>query len=630
MFKCELKNATPIRIGENQHLQNIDINLKNGVEISGSLVDSQTQQALIIDNSLLFGSSDNLIEVYDEAHTLKGIATSQGMNGFQVVGQLRPGKYFLRTGSNLLGKSNSNYINQIYDGSNCEGNICYFRDGQLLDLTEQDSLTDIQIELDLGYRISGMVSNSNGESIEDVEVAVLDMSGQLIANGKTQYDGSYSIGGLKTGHYYLRTFNGNKKNYESFEFEMVSTTSAWINQIYPNQDCNNNLCPLGIERLINIVDSSLSAMDFTLSQGVSISGHITDTLAGTGIPDVEIKLYSQEGGYIESYFSGTDGKYTTAAIDPGNYKLLTANEMHYVNQAYMGSDCGIGECNNPQMSETLTVLDQNIENVNFSLTKGQDFYPEFSGLWYNPNESGHGLQIEVLKTEGTATLLVSWYAMLDGQPIWLMGTGPLNKDLAFVNMSISSGTQFPPAFNADDVQLVDWGTAKLKFIDMNNLVISWQTAAPGFSDSELTMTRLSQLSHDRKDTSAIDGCMSGTYYNPAQNGHGIMLEVLGDNSERMVITWFVYNQGQQFWLLASGDINGNQADLTAIYTHGSDFPPNFDNTQVQKTEWGNVSITKIDNNSIQLDWSANNNHPDFASGSINMQRLTRIEGLGCE
>lgn len=629
LFLCELTNATPIRLESKQHLDGVNITLQNAVKISGFILDSQTQEGLINDKTLLFGSVSNLIEVYDENQSLKAIGVDVGNSGFSVSGQLKPGKYFLRTGSKYLGKSNVNYVNQALDGISCNGNNCDFNNAQLLDLTELNSIGDIRIELERAFSISGTILNDNEEPIKNLEVAVLNQDGLLISNTKTKYDGSYLLGGLKPGDYYIRTFNGDKKNNKYLREEIIAVTSSWVNQIYPDSICINDECPFELAELITIQANNILDVNFELSKGNSINGQVKDHFAGTGIPDIEVKLFTQRGEYIESYFTNQEGKYSTATVAPGFYKLVTANSMHYVNQVYAGNNCGLDECDQ-QLSAIVNVVEQGVTGIDFDLIKGQDFFPELSGLWFNPDQSGHGLQLEVLKSNGTAVLFASWYVMMDGQPMWLTGTGILNKEMAFVNMFISSGAEFPPAFNTSDVQLIPWGVIKFKFNDLNNATITWETDINGFNNGELDIQRLTSLSHAKKDGLSIDACLSGTYFNPEQNGHGIMLEVLGENADSVVLTWFVYYQGQQFWLLATGPINGGEASLSTIYTQGTDFPPNFDSSQLQTIQWGNIELKKIDDNNIKLEWMPNASQSGFNNGNINMQRLTRIEGLDCE
>jgi hypothetical protein len=227
-------------------------------------------------------------------------------------------------------------------------------------------------------------------------------------------------------------------------------------------------------------------------------------------------------------------------------------------------------------------------------------------------------------------LFVSWYTQLDGQPVWLTGTGPLNKDVAYIDLISTQGGNFPPAFNAADVQRTDWGLLRLDFTDENHANISWETQAEGYNNGEMAIQRLTQLSQTSTNTSAIDACLSGTFFNQDQSGHGIILEVLEEPENTLVLTWFVYNETQQFWLLASGSIQGDSATMQAKYTTGTTFPPLFVSADVQRVDWGEISVDKINNDTIRLSWFPNDENQSFGNGNIEMQRLTHIEGINCQ
>ena len=165
---------------------------------------------------------------------------------------------------------------------------------------------------------------------------------------------------------------------------------------------------------------------------------------------------------------------------------------------------------------------------------------------------------------------------------------------------------------------------------MDQAHVVWTTDREGFNNGELDLIRLTNLSTHKGDGSSIDSCLSGTFYNSDQSGHGVMLQVLGEASESMVVTWFVHHQGQQFWLIGNGLNKGESSQMSAFYTMGSDFPPNFDPNQNAAIEWGHLTVEKQDNNTIELNWAPNDDHSDFGSGSIQMQRLTQIKGLECD
>ena len=74
--------------------------------------------------------------------------------------------------------------------------------------------------------------------------------------------------------------------------------------------------------------------------------------------------------------------------------------------------------------------------------------------------------------------------------------------------------------------------------------------------------------------------MSGPWYNVDQSGHGWLIEVLddagGNEVDRINAYWYVYLNGAPVWLIGTGPISENRADLDMFITSGPDFPPNYD------------------------------------------------------
>lgn len=103
--------------------------------------------------------------------------------------------------------------------------------------------------------------------------------------------------------------------------------------------------------------------------------------------------------------------------------------------------------------------------VNFNIVSAH------SGLWYNPEQSGHGVTVEILADN---RMLVIWYVFDQlGNQIWLVGVGNYEGNTATVDVTISKLGLFPPEFNSEDVSLEAWGQLKFEFIDCNNVDFSW-------------------------------------------------------------------------------------------------------------------------------------------------------------
>lgn len=628
-FACEDYNSKPIRIVKGENRVNVDKLLRKGTRISGTVLDAETGLTLEPDDSLLFES--HFIEILDENFNIVGgeYVHPERQNSFYLRNALPKGKYYVKTGSTNANISNRSYINQVYPNIECEGNICDFSKAELIEIDSLSTIENINFSLNKGFSISGKVKSlTDGNAVEGIEVVAVNRQGLFVDVIKTNSNGEYELRGLKSGKYHVRTYNGNKKHY-FFDNQKLNVQNSWVNQTHPKLNCINDSCSMFNASIIEIANENVSGIDFSLDKGYSINGFVKNKFAGIGVSKIEIKIYTDFNEYIGSYYTDEHGYYTTPALVPGNYKLITSNPMHYQNQAFGGYQCGIGECNALQ-SETVTIADSSLDNIDFELTSGQDYYPQLSGLWYNQEQSGHGLQLEVIKSKGTATLYASWYVVKDGQPMWLTGTGPLNKELAFVDLSISNGNSFPPNFDPETVDLTPWGSLQFKFNDMDHAQMSWTTETEGFTNGSIDLTRLTNLSTTQNQDNSIDACLSGTFYNPDQSGHGVMLEVLGENADSMALTWFTYNDNKQYWLLATGAVSDKEANLSAVYSSGSDFPPDFDSNVNYIVQWGDFNLTKVDNDHIQLEWTPNADHLDFGSGIMNMQRLTKIEGLGCD
>lgn len=254
---------------------------------------------------------------------------------------------------------------------------------------------------------------------------------------------------------------------------------------------------------------------------------------------------------------------------------------------------------------------------------------DLSGTFYDPAQDGQGFIVEHIDAGGSAALVVSWFTYLDGEQVWLVGAGPVDGDRADIPLSIGTGGQFPPNFNPAAVTLEDWGTLTLQFSSATQGSASWTTSRPGFNSGSMPLQRLTALAlGGEKGGSGIAGCHSGSWYDPAQSGHGVFIELIGPPQQRlMVAIWYAYLNGEQRWMTALGPVSGNSATLQAQLTRGADFPPAFRSTDVVSEDWGTMQFTALDADRAR--WTWNSNLTGFGSGSLDLQRLTRLAGYDC-
>lgn len=129
----------------------------------------------------------------------------------------------------------------------------------------------------------------------------------------------------------------------------------------------------------------------------------------------------------------------------------------------------------------------------------------------------------------------------------------------------------------------------------------------------------------------VDGYMSGSWYDPAQSGHGFDIDIT-DQDNQVVAYWFNYapdGSGKQVWFYAQGtyDSTRNSVTLDAGITSGARFPPMFNSGDVTLTRWGTITFTFTDCNHGTASWKST--LPGYGSGSIPITRLTHIKGTAC-
>ena len=246
-----------------------------------------------------------------------------------------------------------------------------------------------------------------------------------------------------------------------------------------------------------------------------------------------------------------------------------------------------------------------------------------SGAWYEVSQSGHGFITEVLNQGDSLQFAVTWFTYLNGEPVWLFGVGPIVDGKARVPLLISRGPGFPPDYQPDALVFEPWGESNFEFNSSGSGKVSWTTEHPGFGPGQLDLTRLARLGDINLDDfdRGMRACASGSWYAPAQNGHGIQAQVLDvDGARQLLIAWYVYANGKQTWLTGLGPIVGNRAVVELRLTSGGQFPPNFDPVAVQSQPWGRAEFNLLDSHHMAMSWESD--LAGFSSGGLELERLT--------
>jgi len=155
------------------------------------------------------------------------------------------------------------------------------------------------------------------------------------------------------------------------------------------------------------------------------------------------------------------------------------------------------------------------------------------------------------------------------------------------------------------------------WLDYRDLIVSTQEPAfPALSEPANALP-----------SGTIGPGFTGTWYDPAESGHGLVIEILPDN--RFYMSWFAFNPlgTQQSWFTGVGTYSGNTATITVVdMPTGGRWIPNFDPRQIVRNAWGTLTFTFTDCNHGTVNF---NSMIGYGTGSMNLTRLTLPAGLSC-
>ncbi len=124
--------------------------------------------------------------------------------------------------------------------------------------------------------------------------------------------------------------------------------------------------------------------------------------------------------------------------------------------------------------------------------------------------------------------------------------------------------------------------------------------------------------------------LSGAWVADA-SGQGVFVNIARTNDQpNFVLTWYAYLNGKQVWLIGSQsfDYGLQQLTIPMSMTSGADWGDNFAENDVQRTEWGSVTVSFTDCNNSALQYDSND--MAFGTGTIPLIRLTNTDGLLCD
>ena len=138
---------------------------------------------------------------------------------------------------------------------------------------------------------------------------------------------------------------------------------------------------------------------------------------------------------------------------------------------------------------------------------------------------------------------------------------------------------------------------------------------------------------------AIGGHVSGSWYDPAHGGEGMIVEVgeRASGATYVGFAWYTYDaQGRPTWIVGNQDLPSTPARsvaIPALYLAGGRFAGAFEPNALNAAAWGTVTLSFPSCNAMTLQFASAATAPPGAptgSGTRNWQRLVSLNGLACE
>lgn len=282
------QNATPVEV-KAPALTQVNTFMVKGGSIAGKVTDAETGQGL----------PNITVTIYGESPDALSQVTRTGVDGTYVFASLPSGTYKLQFADYSVPRSD--YISQWYQNSTDMTNATPIA------LAAPTAITGIDASLKKPGSISGIVTDSStGNGIAGLFVVALDAStGNWVASSTTDVTGKYLLAPLKEGTYVVKFDGGG------------FSQSGYISQWYNGKNSMETAAKVAV-----IASRSTTGINAALVKGGSISGKVTESLAGANIYSVYVSAFdSRTGSWVNSTFTDSSGIYTISGLPTGDYNI---------------------------------------------------------------------------------------------------------------------------------------------------------------------------------------------------------------------------------------------------------------------------------------------------------------------
>ena len=220
----------------------------------------------------------------------------------------------------------------------------------------------------------------------------------------------------------------------------------------------------------------------------------------------------------------------------------------------------------------------------------------YTGLWWNPNESGWGMSIT---QHGSMIFAVPYTYEATGQPEWyVMSSCAVSANTCSGTLyKVTGGTSPSVPWNGSALSVTNAGTGTLTFADANNGTFSFTLNNVAGSKS---ITR--QLF--AAGTAAPPVNYTDLWWNVSESGWGVAIT---QENSMIFATWYSYDSGgKPVWSVASScPVSGNGCTGDLYQVNGGSPLTSAWNGQIVATKVGTVTFAFIDAYSGTMSYTVN-------------------------
>lgn len=415
---CQVRRGTPLNLQSAVIATGVNLALAAPGAISGTVTNQATSAPMSGVSLQLLDARGAVVET-----------RSTGASGTYSFAALAAGNYY------LVSRGTPGFIDEAFPNTPCPAS-CNGLAGSAIPVAAGAASTGNNLVLSTGGSISGTVRNAaNNLPIGGTSVQVYSDTGVPVAQIGTNASGNYEINNLAdngaafspTG-YRVRTQNG----------------LGFINEVFQNRACGG-FCDLPAGDGVTIAGGgAVGLVDFFLDTGGAISGRITNAAGGAGIALAEVAAIDINGLIAGRATTNATGNYTIGGLQPGSYKVRTANTAGFVNQVYRTPTplpCSPTPC--ALSSGTPVAVAGPVSGIDLALALGGTISGTAADLFNNPLPSGTAILLDAngieLQTVAVTNGLFEFNGLANGSYYVLIRNTSGLIDLLFPNEPCPAG-----------------------------------------------------------------------------------------------------------------------------------------------------------------------------------------------